>query len=127
MYAFGHGLSYTSFSYRDLALRGDDTVAATFTVTNTGAREGADVPQLYLIDTAGDKRIRLLGFERVFLRPGQSKQVSIVADPRLLARFDSSAGKWRIAAGRHRIAVGKSAEDLMQIGDVQLNMRLFGA
>ena len=54
MYAFGHGLSYTSFSYRDLALRGDDTVAATFTVTNTGAREGADVPQLYLIDTAGD-------------------------------------------------------------------------
>jgi len=127
MYAFGHGLSYTSFSYRDLALRGDDTVVATFTVTNTGAREGADVPQLYLIDAAGDKRMRLLGFERVFLKPGQSKQVSMVADARLLARFDSGAGKWRIAAGRHHIAVGKSAEDLMLIDDVQLNMRLFGS
>jgi beta-glucosidase len=127
MYAFGHGLSYTSFSYQDLELRGDDTVAATFSVTNTGAREGADVPQLYLIDAAGEKRMRLLGFERIFLKPGQSKQVSVVADPRLLARFDSGAGKWRIAAGRYRIAVGKSAEDLVLIGDVQLNMRLFGS
>jgi len=65
LYAFGHGLSYTSFDYSDLEVSGGDTVTATFTVTNTGQREGADVPQLYLTEAAGDKHMRLLGFERV--------------------------------------------------------------
>jgi beta-glucosidase len=68
LYAFGHGLSYTSFSYRDFTLSGGETVTATFTVTNIGQREGADVPQVYLTEAAGDKRMRLLGFERAEVR-----------------------------------------------------------
>jgi beta-glucosidase len=68
MYAFGHGLSYTSFAYSDLKVEGGETVTASFTVTNTGKREGADVPQLYLTEAAGEKRMRLLGFERVVLK-----------------------------------------------------------
>src|SRR5690606_6278151 len=48
MYAFGHGLSYTSFAYENFRVRGGDTVSAAFTVTNTGTRAGADVPQVYL-------------------------------------------------------------------------------
>jgi len=64
----------------------------------------------------------LLGFERVALQPNESKRVSMEADPRLLARFDGSAGQWRIAAGRYRIAVGRSAGDLTLGGDVQLNV-----
>src|SRR6266850_771671 len=62
LYAFGYGLSYTSFSYSDLKLTGGETITAGFTVTNTGKRDGADVPQLYLTEAAVEKRVRLLGF-----------------------------------------------------------------
>ena len=85
MYAFGHGLSYTTFDYRDLKVEGGETVTASFTVTNTGTRAGADVPQLYLTDAPNERRMRLLGFERVKLEPGASARVTITADPRLLA------------------------------------------
>ncbi len=99
LYAFGHGLSYTSFAYGDLKITGGDTITASFTVKNTGKREGADVSQLYLTEAAGEKRMRLLGFERVELRPGESRRATVTADPRLLARFDGNAGKWSIAKG----------------------------
>src|SRR5262245_1058389 len=62
IYAFGHGLSYTSFSYGDVKVSGGETVTASFTVTNTGKVVGADVPQLYLTDAPGERRMRLLGF-----------------------------------------------------------------
>src|SRR5262249_49250323 len=76
LYAFGHGLSYTTFEHSDLEVDGGETITTTFTVTNTGERAGADVSQLYLTDAAGDARMRLLGFERVDLRPGESRQVT---------------------------------------------------
>ncbi|WP_035663817.1 beta-glucosidase [Bradyrhizobium sp. Ec3.3] len=127
LYAFGHGLSYTTFSYGDLNVSGGETVTAMLTVTNTGQHEGADVPQVYLTEAAGYKGMRLLGFDRVVLKPGESKRVTVTADPRLLARFDDSAGRWRIAAGSYRIAVGKSVEDLPLNADTQLDTRLFGS
>ena len=128
MYAFGHGLSYTSFAYRDLQVQGGETVTASFTVTNTGQREGADVPQLYLTQAADGKRMRLLGFERVVLKPGESKRVTVTADPRLLARFDGKTGlgQWRITAGNYRIALGRSAADLPLQAEVKLAARTFG-
>ena len=161
LYAFGHGLSYTSFAYSDLTLSGgtvetaagsgqpavtsasadapvatteakasllssDETVTATFTVTNTGDREGADVPQLYLIAAPNEKRMRLLGFERVVLQPGESKRVTLTVDPRLLARFDGKANQWRIIGGKYQIALGKSAGDLVLTGSADLEDSLFG-
>jgi beta-glucosidase len=111
LYAFGHGLSYTSFDDSDLSVEGGDTLTATFTVTNTGDRAGADVPLLYLTEAAGDQRMRLLGFERVELQPGESRRVMVTADPRLLARLDGDAGQWHIAEGAYRIALGKAADD----------------
>ncbi|MGX9394138.1 beta-glucosidase (plasmid) [Nitrobacteraceae bacterium UC4446_H13] len=127
MYAFGHGLSYTTFSYSDLSVRGGETLVASFTVTNTGAHAGADVPQIYLTDAAGDKRLRLIGFERVALQPGESKRVSVEADPRVISRFDGSASRWRIVEGRYRVAIGRSAADYTLLGDAQLSGRLFGS
>jgi beta-glucosidase len=100
---------HAAFDYRDLKVQGGDTIVASFTVTNTGERAGADVPQLYLTEAAGDKRMRLLGLVRVELRPGETRQVTITAEPRLLARF---AGNWRIAEGLYRVALGRSAADL---------------
>jgi beta-glucosidase len=57
--------------------------------------------------------MRLLGFERVQLRPGESSRVTVTADPRLLARFDAGANQWRISNGTYRVALGKSASDLV--------------
>jgi beta-glucosidase len=94
LYAFGHGLGYTTFAYEGLAV---EDLTATFTVTNTGARAGADVPQLYLTEP----RMRLLGFDRVELAPGESRTVTITADPRL------------VPDGPRRFAVGHSAADLV--------------
>jgi beta-glucosidase len=126
LYAFGHGLSYTRFEYGDLEVEGGDNIVASFTVTNTGDRAGADVPQLYLTEAAGDRRMRLLGFERVELQPGQSRSLTLTAEPRLLARYDGDAGQWRIAGGAYEIALGRAADDLVQRMETSLTERLFG-
>jgi beta-glucosidase len=125
LYAFGHGLSYTTFAYSNLSITGGETLTATFTVTNTGQREGADVPQVYLTQAAGDTRMRLLGFERVELKPGESRSLTVTADPRLIARFDASAGGWRIAEGNYSVALGRSAVAPVLTGAVSLKPRLF--
>ena len=103
-------------------------MTATFTVTNTGKVAGADVPQLYLSDAPDGRRMRLLGFERVELEPGESKTVTIKADPRLLARFDGKTGlgQWRITQGTHCLALGRSAGDLVLAGEAPLTARVFG-
>ena len=126
-YAFGHGLGYTSFEYGDLELTGGDTVTATFTVTNSGERDGADVPQLYLTAVAGEQRMRLLGFERVELAPGEARTLTLTADPRLLARYDTDAGQWHVAGGTYAIALGRAADDLVLTAQAQLEERRFGA
>lgn len=126
LFSFGHGLSYTDFAYDGLQISGDETVTATFTVTNTGTRDGDDVPQIYLVEGAGDRRMRLLGFERVSLRPGESTRVTVRADARLLARFQASSGCWRIGAGRYHVALGRSATDLRLYAETTLGEREFG-
>jgi beta-glucosidase len=126
LFAFGHGLSYTSFAYNDFQVTGAETVTATLTVANTGSRPGADVPQLYLIEAVGDHRMRLLGFERVQLGPGESRSVTMTVDPRLLARFDGQAGSWHIAGGTYRVALGRSADDLVMNAEVTLAEQRFG-
>src|SRR5690606_32944615 len=108
---------------------GDTTITATFTVRNTGGRAGADVPQLYLTSAAGEPRLRLLGFERVVLAPGESRRVTLIAEPRLLARFDGpdGIGQWEIAGGFYEVALGSSAENLMVRKTVELRPRRFGS
>ena len=69
---------------------------------------------------------RLLGFERVELKPGESRLVELTAEPRLLPRFDVQAGKWSIAEGTCRVALGKSAEDLELKAEALLASQLFG-
>ncbi|CQD04007.1 glycosyl hydrolase family protein 3 [Mycobacterium lentiflavum] len=121
LFAFGHGLSYTSFEYYDLEATGGDTVTASFSVANTGERSGAEVAQLYL--THG-QRLRLLGFERVQLDPGATCRVTISADPRLLGRYQG--GSWQIKPGHYPVAVGASAVAFRLTAEVELAGRAFG-
>lgn len=126
LFAFGHGLSYTSFSFDDLEVTGGETISASFTVTNTGDRSGTDVPQVYLTEVNGQTRMRLLGFERVELEPGETKRVEIEADPRLLARYDEPALNWAIEGGTYRVALAQSAASEVASAEVTLEERTFG-
>jgi beta-glucosidase len=111
LFPFGHGLSYTTFGVSNVKVEGGKTLRVTFDVRNTGTRAGADVPQVYLSSAAGQPLRRLIGWDKVQLAPGESKRVTVQADPRLLARFDATAHAWKIAAGDYRVAVAASATD----------------
>ncbi len=127
LFAFGHGLSYTSFNYSDFKVAGDNnTVTASFTVTNTGERAGADVPQVYLTNATGDSRQRFLGFKRIELASKESGKVSIATDPRLLARFDIDAAQWRIDEGTYHVVLARNAGDWVLETDVKLPKTQFG-
>jgi len=79
-----------------------------------------------LIQAPDDRRTWLLGFVRVELPPGQSQQVTVTADPRLPARYNSTASQWRSTGGTHRVAFAGSAIDPVLFADAAVNGRLFG-
>ena len=83
-------------------------------------REGADVPQLYVTGKDGRAR-RLAGWSRVSLRPGESREVVIVAEPRILADYDPATPGWRIAAGTYRVQIGRDALDNALGGEADLS------
>ncbi|HVT36016.1 MAG TPA: glycoside hydrolase family 3 C-terminal domain-containing protein [Nevskiaceae bacterium] len=118
LFAFGHGLSYTTFEQGELRLSAGTQVGATLRVKNTGKRDGADVAQLYLVNAAGRPLQRLAAFQRVPLKAGESKKVNLVLDPRVLA--DWVDGGWRIKAGTYQFALGRSAAELGTVVSVQL-------
>ena len=113
LYPFGFGLSYTTFRYNALRVTGSKRVTANFTVTNTGKRAGADVPQLYAtVPTAKGSMRRLVGWSKISLAPGETRRVTVEIDPRLLANFDTGQEQWRVAPGDYRLDLGASSRDL---------------
>jgi beta-glucosidase len=124
LFPFGHGLSYTTFRYSDLKLeRGPDgqtTVRAK--ITNNGAREGAEVVQLYVGHpaAAGEPPKQLKGFEKVRLKPGESKTVSMALNRSTLSVWDESAHGWKIVPGAYTVSVGSSSRDIRLKGSFTL-------
>lgn len=110
LFPFGYGLSYTSFRYAGLKVSGGRTVTASFTVTNTGSKAGADTPQLYLAAGPTRRQLRLLGWSKVTLQPGETRTVTVTADPRLLASWDEKAHGWRIDPGAYEVFLGSDAQ-----------------
>ncbi len=110
LFSFGHGLSYTRFRYAGLTVAGGATVTATVSITNTGKRAGAEVPQMYVAPAAG-KPMRLAAFQRVMLAPDETRRVTLTAEPRVIATYDTGVPGWRIAPGAYRVAVGRDAAD----------------
>jgi beta-glucosidase len=111
LFPFGHGLSYTRFVYANLtAGHHEGEVVATVSVRNDGDRAGAAVPQLYAARPGPDGFApRLAAFARIDLAPGESRQVEMRVDPRLLARFDATGRRWIIHAGALALRVAENA------------------
>jgi beta-glucosidase len=109
LYAFGHGLGYTTFAYDQPVVTGGKAVTVRFRVTNTGKVAGQDVPQVY-VTLPGQAR-RLVGWTKTALNPGESREVTIAADPRLLANFDSRRQRWIVPAANVRVEVSRAANE----------------
>ena len=124
-FAVGHGLSYTRFEQSHLEVKGGKTLEVSFDVKNVGARFGADVAQVYLTAAADRAVLRLIGFERVTLEPGEMRHVTLRADPRLLASYDEPARQWRVPEGIYRVRLGESAADLGPGGEAKIVAQRF--
>ncbi len=111
-YPFGYGMSYTTFSYSDLKM---DAGGATFTLTNTGKCDGAEVVQLYVglpnaIVFRPEKELK--GFKKVFLKAGESKEVRIEFDDKTFRYWNVKTNAWEIEEGVYHIMVGASVADI---------------
>jgi beta-glucosidase len=112
LFPFGHGLSYTTFSYSGLASQvKDGRLHVRFKVTNTGNVAGKDVPQVYVSPLAAkwEAPKRLAGWDKVALQPGESKEVDVVVEPRILGMFDEKSKTWRIAKGKYKLVLAEDA------------------
>ena len=118
LYPFGFGLSYTSFEYSNLSVT-DDGVS--FDLKNTGAKDGAEVCQLYVgLENAKVFRPEkeLKGFAKVFLKAGESKKVEIPFDDKTFRYWNVKTNKWEIEGGNYSICIGASSADIRLSGNV---------
>ena len=122
VYPFGYGLSYTTFNYSNLntdkkAYDQADTIQATFTLTNTGDREGAEVAQLYVSDPVCSvmRPVKeLKGFKKVFLKPGESRRITLDIPVSSLAFYSEAQSQFVVEPGEFILQLGASASDIKQ-------------
>ncbi len=114
LFPFGFGLSYTTYAYSGLKVTPGATVTATFTITNTGARSGSEIAEVYatLPSAAGEPYKRLVGFTKVKLEAKEKKTVTVDIDPKYLSIFDEAKDAWTLLPGDYTILVGGSSQDL---------------
>jgi beta-glucosidase len=133
LFPFGHGLSYTTFAYRDLRLpaevRAGDSAAVTVEVENTGDRAGDEVIQVYVTDTQASVPVpvrTLAGFQRVTLAPGERRAVTFVIAPRSLSVIDASGARV-IEPGAFTVSVGGKQPGFTGLADARTTGVLEGA
>lgn len=123
LYPFGYGLSYTNFSYSAIALnknqmKANEKITASVTVTNTGNYDGEEVVQMYIIDpvaSVSQPVKKLKGFQKIFLRKGESRQVSFTIAAGELKFYNSNL-KWIAEAGDFKVQVGTNSNDVKEAG-----------
>ncbi|RIV80102.1 glycosyl hydrolase [Aurantiacibacter xanthus] len=120
-FPFGHGLSYTQFSLSDLSANAaGSAVTLRFEVANTGSVAGKEVAQIYVSGPGLEAPRRLAGFKKVELEPGESSEVAILVDPRMMATFSKAAGGWNIAEGTYTFHLAHSSREFA--GSVEVAM-----
>jgi beta-glucosidase len=128
LFPFGHGLSYTDFRYSGLGVVGDaggkaPAAVVEFEVANTGAREGAEVAQIYVSDESSSlprPPKELKGFSKVFLKPGERRTVSVPLEQSAFAFYDPARRQWVAEKGDFKIMVGSSSRDIRLEGNFRL-------
>ena len=121
-FAFGHGLSYTTFKLGKAVadkkvMTPDETISFTVSVTNTGKRAGAEVVQLYISDLKSSlpRPIKeLKGFQKVFLQPGETQDVTITINKDALSFYDEATSAWKAEAGDFEALIGTASDNLTQ-------------
>jgi beta-glucosidase len=114
LFAFGHGLSYTTFAYSGLKVTPGKESVVSFTVKNTGKRDGAEIAEVYAALPAGtdEPPKRLVGWSKVWLKAGESKEVSVSVDAKYLSIYDEAADGWKLVPGGYTFMVGGSSQEL---------------
>jgi beta-glucosidase len=132
LFPFGYGLSYTSFAYSQLQIEPetiDDItpLQVSFTITNTGSCAGAEIAQVYLglpVST-GEPPKRLVGWVKVELEPGETREVSVTLDPNAashpLSYWDVTMNGWEMASGDYQVYVGASSRDIRLTGTMHVH------
>ena len=119
-YPFGHGLSYTEFAYDDLQTDGR---TVSFTLTNRGKVDGAQVAQVYISCRTGNAlrpKKELKAFQKVFLKAGESRRISIALDDKAFRYFNTDTGRWEMETAHYVISVGASVADIRLSTTVRL-------
>lgn len=119
-FPFGYGLSYTSFAYSDLKVTAD---SVSLTVTNTGARDGAEIVQVYIAKPGAEifRPVQeLKAFARVPLAAGESRTVTLPLDDKAFRYWNTSTDGWEIEGGRYEVRVGASSADIRLTADVDI-------
>jgi len=114
LFPFGYGLSYTTFAYSDLKVNTGSDTWVSFTVTNRGKREGAEIAEVYaaLPANAQEPPKRLVAWAKVKLRPGETVNgLRLHVDPKYLSIFDEATNAWRLVPGSYTFMVGGSSQD----------------
>lgn len=127
LFPFGFGLSYTTFDYTDLNIRITDKkqkkVTVSFTITNTGQQDGYEIAQLYVHDIQSKEprpQKELKGFDKVYLKAGESKQVEIELDEDAFRYFNARQNRWVFEKGEFEILVGASSRDIKLTGKIKI-------
>jgi beta-glucosidase len=122
LFPFGFGLSYTTFSYSDLKVTPGNETAVSFTVKNTGSRAGAEIAEVYaaLPASAGEPPKRLVGWSKLNLNAGESKQVSLNITPLYLSIYDEASDSWKLVPGSYTFMAGGSSQSLPLVTKVDL-------
>jgi beta-glucosidase len=122
LFAFGFGLSYTSYEYSGLSVDSSARVAH-FTIKNMGKCAGAEIAEVYarLPKGTDEPYKRLVGWKRVSLSPGESQTVTVSIDPRVLQTFDEATDSWRLSSGDYEVVVGPSSDNTPLSGSLTVH------
>ena len=114
LFPFGYGLSYTRFAYSGLKVAAGKETRVSFTVKNTGKRDGAEVAEVYaaLPASAGEPPKRLVGWSKVWLKAGESKEVSVSVGEKYLSIYNEASNGWKLVPGGYTFMVGGSSQEL---------------
>jgi len=114
LFAFGHGLSYTSYAYSDLKVKDEGKLSVSFKVKNTGSVDGTEIAQVYTTfpAAANEPPKRLIGWARVALAAGEEKTVELSLDHDRVTVFDEKSEAWKLVPGSYTIMAGAASDDL---------------